>query len=69
LFGSDLTNTAPVVESDHDLLVRIDERVASVLKWVENHDRRHARIISALLATIAASIAAMAGALGSWLLR
>ena len=59
----------PAGATDSELLIRIDERVNTILEWIENHDRRHSKIISALLATIIASLAALVGAVSAWVLR
>ena len=61
--------------TDHDLLIRIDERVHAIDaqvshlgKWIESHDKAHARTTK-VLSAISAALGAIAGYLGSFLHR
>ena len=51
--------------TDHDLLVRLDERMDRLLEWTGNHEKRHAkaegRVWAALLAGGVAVLAAVLG--------
>jgi len=62
-------------EENHDLLIRIDERVAVLIKhsatmdkWILNHDKDHQRT-KKMLAGIAAGLGAITGFLASLLRR
>lgn len=44
-------------DSDHDLLIRIDERVQKIDKCLSNHLRHHWAITMALLAAVLGLIA------------
>ena len=59
----------PLVLTDHDLIVRLDERVAEILKWTGNHDRRHARVVGWLALAFVSSVAAIIGSAVMYLLR
>lgn len=48
------------IQIDHDLLIRIDERVAELVKWAKNHDARHQRVESRLVAAVVSAATALA---------
>ena len=47
--------------SDHDLLVRLDERVGRLIMWTNGHDKSHARVRRGI---IGAFVAILVVALG-----
>jgi hypothetical protein len=62
-------------EENHDLLIRIDERVGVLIrhslsmdKWIANHDKDHQRT-KKILGGIAAGVGAVTGFLASFLRR
>ena len=58
-----------VQENDHDLLVRLDERVGQLLKWTQEHNTQHASQRRGIWAALTAGIVAMFSALLGWLFR
>ena len=45
-------------QSDHDLLIRVDERTGKMEKWCENHTAHHMQYaIAAWVATIGLTVA------------
>ena len=52
--------------NDHDLLIRIDERVGVLMKWSESHDKSHKRTTK-VLGGIAAGVGALTGFFSSFL--
>jgi hypothetical protein len=52
--------------SDHDLLVRLDERIGSIFKWIKDHDKEHAEVTARIeknRAMIYSSVFAAGGAI------
>ena len=51
--------------TDHDLLVRIDERVAKLDRCMTNHLAHHWAVTLALVGAVLAALASLAVALGT----
>ena len=51
--------------TDHDLLVRIDERVAKLDRCMTNHLAHHWAVTVALVGAVLAALASLAVALGT----
>lgn len=49
--------------SDRELLVRLDERVAQLLYWSKNHDKKHDKTNNRVYAALSLSLAALLGAI------
>ena len=49
--------------SDHDLLVRLDERVGQLIKWTNGHDKSHARVRTSIIGAFVAILAVAVGVL------
>ena len=51
--------------SDHDLLIRIDERVQKIDRAIANHLARHWTVSVAVLGAVLTALASLAVALGT----
>ena len=47
--------------TDHDLLVRLDERVEQLLKWTNGHDKAHAKVRTSLIGAFVAILVTAIG--------
>jgi len=45
--------------TDHELLVRLDERVEQLLKWSETHEKAHTRVKNRFITAIGAALLAL----------
>lgn len=54
--------------SDRELLIRLDERVAWLIRWANGHEKSHARVRAGVIGAIIASVVAGIGAFTDWLL-
>ena len=59
----------PPIPTDHDLLVRLDERVGVIIKWVEAHSGEHDRFRNLVYGSVLAAIVSLTTVIMSWILR
>ena len=57
------------IESDHDILIRLDERVGRLMTWAEMHDKRHESQRKGIWGAISAAGVALFATLLGWLFR
>jgi len=55
--------------SDHDLLVRLDERVGQLISWTKKHDERHSAQRKSIIGAIGAAVLALFSAILGWFFR
>lgn len=55
--------------SDHDRLVRLDERVGHLVEWSGKHDNKHSAERRGILGAIGAAVLAVFVAFLGWLFR
>ena len=55
--------------TDHDLLVRLDERVGQLISWTKTHDQKHNAQRRGILGAMGAGVLAIFSAVLGWLFR
>ena len=55
--------------TDHNLLVRLDERVGQLISWTKAHDQKHNAQREGILGAMGAGVLAIFSAILGWLFR
>lgn len=56
-------------ESDHDILIRLDERVGRLMTWAGEHDKKHETQGRGIWGAISAAVIALFATFIGWLFR